>query len=132
MPYIIYGRNPVKEALESPRKKPIQLYLQNDIQGDVINKIIEGANRLKIPIHRFDKNTLQKIVGYQAHHQGVVLVYEPLGNPTWKDILIKAKSKRDSLVVFVDSVEDPRNLGAILRTAAAFGVDGVIISKAHT
>lgn len=132
MPYIIYGRNPVKEALESPRKKPIQLYLQNDIQGDVINKIIEGANRLKIPIHRFDKNTLQKIAGYQAHHQGVVLVYEPLGNPTWKDILIKAKSKRDSLVVFVDSVEDPRNLGAILRTAAAFGVDGVIISKAHT
>ncbi|NLJ50434.1 MAG: 23S rRNA (guanosine(2251)-2'-O)-methyltransferase RlmB [Candidatus Atribacteria bacterium] len=132
MPYIIYGRNPVREALESPRKKPIQLYLQNNIQGDVINKIIEEANRLKIPLNRLDKLALQKIAGYQAHHQGVLLVYEPLGNPTWKDILIKVKSKRDSLVVFVDSVEDPRNLGAILRTATAFGVDGVIISKAHT
>ncbi|MDI9594445.1 MAG: 23S rRNA (guanosine(2251)-2'-O)-methyltransferase RlmB [Atribacterota bacterium] len=132
MSNIIYGRNPVKVAMESPRKKPIQLYLQNDIQGEVIIKIIELANRLKIPFIRLDKFAIQKIVGYPAHHQGVVLVYEPLGSPTWKDILTKAKSKKDSLVVFVDSVEDPRNLGAILRTASAFGVDGVITSKAHT
>ena len=132
MQYILYGRNPVKAALESPRKKPIQLYLQNEIQGETINKIIEIANRLKIPISRLDKLALQKIAGPQAHHQGVLLVYEPIGNPTWKEILNQAKSKQDSLIVFVDSVEDPRNLGAILRTASAFGVDGVITSKAHT
>jgi 23S rRNA (guanosine2251-2'-O)-methyltransferase len=47
------------------------------------------------------------------------LVYEPLGNPTWKDILSKQNPKGNSLVVFIDSVEDPRNLGAILRTASA-------------
>ena len=132
MQNIIYGRNPVIGALESPRKKPLKLYLQKDIQGEVINKIVDLANRLNLPLDRLDKFALQKIAGYQAHHQGVLLVYEPLGNPTWKDILIKAKSKRDSLVVFIDSVEDPRNLGAILRTASAFGVDGVITSKAHT
>jgi len=132
MKNFIYGRNPVQAALDSQKKMPIQLFIQKEIHGNAMNRILETATRKKVTISTVERHELQKIVGSSALHQGVVLIYEPLGAPTWKDILLKVKSKPEALVVFVDSVEDPRNLGAIIRTASAFGVDGIITSKAHS
>ena len=132
MRHIIYGRNPVKAALDSPRRKPIRLLVQKDIQGKTVRSILEAATQKRLPIEVAEKEVLQKMVGPHALHQGMLLFYEPLGGPTWQDILLKAKANPDAIVVFVDSVEDPRNLGALLRTASALGVEGVILSKAHT
>jgi 23S rRNA (guanosine2251-2'-O)-methyltransferase len=66
-----------------------------------------------------------------AVHQGIALEAEPLPEAFLQDIVIKAESRAESLLVILDQVTDPHNVGAILRSAAAFGADGVITTERH-
>lgn len=128
----IYGRHPVFEALRAQKRAFERLLLGKDIQGDIVRRIEGLAQSLGIPIERVDRKVLEELVGKDAVHQGVVLLCGEKVTPSWKEILTKVKGTRDALVLFIDRVEDPRNLGAIIRTAAFFGVHGVIVSKARS
>ena len=87
-------------------------------QGKIIEEIKQLSQRRKIPWEVKDKVFLEELVGKGANHQGVVLVAQPRIFPSWQEILEKNKVSPEATVVFVDRVEDPVNLGAIIRTAA--------------
>ncbi|MGQ9622308.1 MAG: 23S rRNA (guanosine(2251)-2'-O)-methyltransferase RlmB [Candidatus Caldatribacteriaceae bacterium] len=128
----LYGRHPVWEALKTRRRAFERLLVGKGAQGELIQKIESLAQSLSIPTERVDRETLESLVGREAVHQGVVLVFREGEKPSWKDLLRRTREKKDALVLFVDRVEDPRNLGAVIRTAAFFGIDGVVVSKARS
>lgn len=128
----LYGRHPVWEALKARKRVFERLLVGRGAQGELIQKIESLAQSLGIPIERVRRETLESLVGQEAVHQGVVLVFREEEKSSWKDLLQRTKQKKGALILFVDRVEDPRNLGAIIRTAAFFGIDGVVVSKARS
>lgn len=128
----IYGRHPVFEALRAKKRAFERLFLGKNAQGDIIRRIESLARDLGVPVERVDREVLEGLVGKEAVHQGVVLLCGEKAVPSWKELLKRTREHKDALVLFVDRVEDPRNLGAIIRTAAFFGVDGIVVSKARS
>jgi 23S rRNA (guanosine2251-2'-O)-methyltransferase len=128
----IYGRHPVFEALRARRRVFERLLLAKNTHGDLVRRIESLAASLGVPVERVEHRVLEDLVGKNAVHQGVVLLCGEKKGLSWKDLLGSTRNRRDALVLFVDRVEDPRNLGAIIRTAAFFGVDGVVVSKARS
>ena len=116
----IYGKNTVKATLlNNSRAKTLYTVNKND-------EFISLAKKNKIEIKVVDNNYLNKLV--QGNHQGVVLEIENYSYVSVDEIIKETKLKYP-FVVMLDGLEDPHNLGAILRTCDASGVDGVIIGK---
>ena len=123
---IIYGRNPVKELMSS-EKTINKIYIQKglkelaDIKKEAINK--------KIVVVDCDKYKLDKLAENKSH-QGIAAAYTEYKYYDVEDILEEAKAKNESpLVVILDKIEDPQNLGAMIRTAECMGAHGVIIAR---
>lgn len=124
----IEGRNSVLEALHSDRTINKILVAKGSREGS-INKIIALAKERKIVITEVMKQKLDSISDTGAH-QGVVAFVSPVEYVDVKDILEEAKRREEPpFVVILDEIEDPHNLGAILRTADAVGAHGVVIPK---
>ena len=90
--------------------------------------ILDKLKTKRIPIERLDKSGLDKLAD-GGLHQGIVAVVLNFRYFSLEEILASSQTKKFPLVVVLDSLKDPHNLGAILRTCDAFGVDGVIIKK---
>ncbi len=124
---IIFGRNPVIEALKSDRQIEKLVVIKNG-EGS-IKRIEKMARDSKIPIQYVDKKALDRFAG-STKHQGVAAQTSPYKYYEVEDILAKASDKgEEPFLVILDSVEDPHNLGAIIRTADGAGAHGVIIPK---
>ncbi|MBU7007483.1 23S rRNA (guanosine(2251)-2'-O)-methyltransferase RlmB [Phosphitispora fastidiosa] len=124
----ILGRNPVMEALKSGRQVHRVLVAKGSGKGSVV-EIISRARDARIPIQEVERNALDKMTGGQ-NHQGVVALVPAMEYVEVADILDTARKKGEPpFVLVLDEIEDPHNLGAILRTADAAGVHGVIIPK---
>ncbi len=124
----VIGRHPVKEALKSDREIN-KLFVQEGQSGRPIDEIIQLANKKKIVVNFVPKSKLDTLSDHQ-NHQGVVLSSSPVEYATI-DELFEVAEARDERPFFVmlDGIEDPHNLGSILRTADATGVHGVIIPE---
>lgn len=116
----IYGKNTVKEALLVNKNTVKLLVTKNN------EEFINLAKKKKIEFNIVDNGYLNKIVN--GNHQGVVLEIESYSYSTVDEIINETKLKYP-LIVMLDGLEDPHNLGAILRTCDAAGVNGVIIGK---
>lgn len=116
----IYGKNTVKAALLN-NKRIIKLYVSKNN-----DEFITLAIKNKIDYKIVDNTFLKKLV--DGNHQGVVLEIEEYSYATVDEIVNTSKLKYP-FIVMLDGLEDPHNLGAILRTCDASGVDGVIIGK---
>ncbi len=124
MSEIIYGRNPVLEALESDIKLE-SLLIQNGLEGSV-KKIIGKARDKGVRIKYGSKRDLDRVS--EAAHQGVIAFIEMYRYSSLEDIFDKAEASGEKpFVIILDGIEDPHNLGAIIRTAEAAGVHGIII-----
>lgn len=124
----VVGRNPVLELLKTNKEIDKIYILKGDLQGS-IKKIVGMAKDRKIIIQEVDKNKLDLMAGNNAH-QGVAALVTGFKYSTIDDILNKAKNKGESpFVIILDGIEDPHNLGAIIRTAECAGVHGIIIPK---
>ena len=119
---IIFGRNPVKEALHSNRVKTV--YLANNFSFAEILSLIEEK---KIPVVCKSVKELDSMCG--GVHQGVAAVIKDYEYYSLDSVLDRARKQSNSLVVILDGINDPHNLGAILRSADVFNVTGVIIPK---
>ena len=124
----IVGRNPVLEVLKSEKEIEKILVIKGELKGS-INKIIGIAKDRNIIIQQVNKNKLDQISQGNAH-QGVAALSSPYNYSSIDEILGKAKKlNQPPFVIILDSIEDPHNLGAIIRTAECGGVHGIIIPK---
>ncbi len=123
---IICGRNPVIEALKS--KAPIDtVYISGD--GGSLGKIRSLAKEAGAVVKNADSKKLDQLTGGKAH-QGVAAVGACAEYVTVEDILaVSAKKGTQPFIIICDEIEDPHNLGAIIRTAETAGADGIIIPK---
>lgn len=123
---IIVGKNPVKEALKS-ETTITKLYIQKGIHD--MENVVALAKERKIRIDFTDKNYLDKMSEF-GKHQGLIAIAEEFKYSSLEEIRQSAVDKNESLFVLIlDGVEDPHNLGSILRVAECSGVHGVIIPK---
>lgn len=123
---IIVGRNPVTEALKSGRE--IDKLLVSATEGSMI-KILAQAKEKGIPVMKVEKAALDRIATGQAH-QGVAAYISPYEYAELDDIFAKAdEAGEEPFIIILDNLEDPHNLGAIMRTAECAGAHGIIIPK---
>lgn len=122
---IIYGKNAVTEALKAER--PIDtVYLLKNAQG--MNQIVALAKKQGIVIKDVSEDKLKAMCGDK--HGGTAAVMSAVTYCTVDDILENAEKKgKPPFIIICDEIQDPHNLGAIIRTAEASGADGVIIPK---
>ncbi len=124
----IEGRNSVLELLESG-KDVNKIFIEKGEKHGSINKIVGIARDRKIVIVEVDKVKLNKMSQTQ-NHQGVIAIVPPFNYCQVEDILQKAKDKNEKpFVLILDGIEDPHNLGSIIRTAETAGVHGIVIPK---
>lgn len=123
---LVYGRNAVLELLKSD-KDINKIFIEKGEKHGSINEIIARAKDAKIVLVEVEKSKLDMMA---ENNQGVVAVIPPFNYSEIEDILAYAKEKEeDPFVLILDGIEDPHNLGAIIRTAETAGVHGIIIPK---
>lgn len=122
------GRNAVLEAFRSG-KTIDKLFILDGCQDGPIKSIVREAKKTDAIINYVDKERLDRLAG-TGHHQGVVAIGAAYEYAEVDDILESAKEKGEDPFIFIlDEIEDPHNLGAIIRTANLAGAHGVIIPK---
>ena len=125
---IVIGRNSVLELIKSG-KDINKLYIQKGDRHGSINEIISRARENRIVIKEVEKNKLDEMCENQ-NHQGVIATVPPFEYSDVDDILNLAKQKHEKpFIIILDEIEDPHNLGSIIRTAECVGAHGVIIPK---
>lgn len=124
----VEGRNAVLELLESNRDVN-KIYISDGEKHGSINKIIAIAKEKKIIINEISKAKLNQMAQTE-NNQGVIAIVPPFDYCDVDDILQTAKEKNEKpFILILDGIEDPHNLGSIIRTAETAGVHGVIIPK---
>ncbi|WP_429930032.1 TrmH family RNA methyltransferase [Agrobacterium vitis] len=119
----LYGLHTVRAALNNPERKPIKLSLT---QNALVRLEIGPVDALPFPVDIVTPQDLDKHLGPEAIHQGVMLETRPLP-PRRLEAL-----KESPLLLVLDQVTDPHNVGAIMRTAVAFGAGAVITTMRHS
>ena len=127
---VVTGRNSVLEALRA-KIPATAFYIATRIEmDDRVKEMISIATQRGIPILEVMKPELDRMGGYDSVHQGVAIKVPPYEYAHPNDLLEKAfDSKKAPLFVALDGITDPRNLGAIIRSTAAFGGDGIILPQ---
>jgi 23S rRNA (guanosine2251-2'-O)-methyltransferase len=126
---LICGINPVMEALNAGSRHFDRLLVVKGIRNQRVSEAIARASQLGIPLRFEPRETLDRMAG-GIPHQGLVAVVSAKPVVTLDKLLDEARTP--ALLVLLDGVEDPRNLGAILRTVDAAGADGVLLPDRHS
>lgn len=125
---MIIGRHPAMAALRS-NQTINKVFVQSNLTADAIGEIVALAKRKGIIVSVVPKSKLDQL-SHNQNHQGVVLTVAAFEYATIDDLFKRAAQKHaDPLFLILDGIEDPHNLGSILRTADAVGIHGVIIPK---
>jgi 23S rRNA (guanosine2251-2'-O)-methyltransferase len=121
---LIAGRRPVEEAFVA-RRPAIRLLVVPQRRG-ALEKLVLHATNLRIPIIEVEGGSLTALAGFDGH-QGIALVVEPRTFASPDDILARAAERKEPpFILVLDSLEDPHNVGSLLRSAEAAGVHGVL------
>jgi 23S rRNA (guanosine2251-2'-O)-methyltransferase len=116
-----HGRHPIEAALANPLRDVLRLVALPGAADDL------GQDRL--PVETVDRKTLESLLPADAVHQGLALKTRPLVQPDVDEV---ARPAGPGLIAILDQVSDPHNVGAILRSAAAFGLRAVIVQDRHS
>jgi 23S rRNA (guanosine2251-2'-O)-methyltransferase len=119
----LWGKHAVAAALDNPERKVLKAWATRDAAG-----FMQFPD--DVPVTLAEAPDLGRLVPHDAPHQGVVIEVEPLDG-AWLDELIGGSAERSILLV-LDQVTDPHNVGAILRSAAAFGAAGIVTQDRHS
>ena len=118
---VIYGFHAVIEALKNPRRKAMVLH----VTENALNRLNDALPRLPVPARLARPEEIDRLTGSGAVHQGIALEVDGLPAADLADL------SGEGIVLVLDQVTDPHNVGAILRTAAAFAAEGVIVTERH-
>lgn len=125
---IIVGRNAVGEALRGQRSIN-KILVQDGARGGSLGEIINMAKSKNIPLEFVKEDKLDKLAK-GVRHQGVAALAAPIAFQTLEDVFAKAEAKgEDPFILLLDELQDPQNVGALIRTADAAGVHGVLLPK---
>lgn len=127
---LVIGRNAVLELLKTGREID-KLYVKRGDRVGSIKAIVAIAMSRGIPVIEVDSGRLDKITGC-TNHQGVAVLTPVVGYASLEDIFTRADTRSEKpFIVIADGIEDPHNLGALIRSAEGAGAHGVIIGKRH-
>ncbi len=126
----IYGRNPVEEALAAGRRTATEIVLPPAYpdEDDQIRRIRDEARARRLVVRTMERDQLDRLTRF-GHHQGVALKTTGYPYVGFEEILAVVREDENALVLVLDHLEDPQNVGSILRTACAVGVTGVVIPE---
>ena len=127
--FFIVGKHAVMGALKNPSRKVLRVFLTEESKKN-IHRENQNQNLLKdIKVHFKNKKELDKYTGKEdILHQGYVAEIEHLDNLSLKEFI---RNKTNLTLACLDEVTDPRNIGSIIRSAASFDLDGIIIKERH-
>lgn len=126
--FYIYGMQPVIETLNDSPKSIIAVYTESSPKEPRFEQIRAQARKLKIPVNSAPDKKLKELVG-DVNHQGVVMLLKEFPYTDFAEWLEGLNLEENPSVLLLDEIQDPHNLGAIIRSAAAFGVSGILLSK---
>jgi 23S rRNA (guanosine2251-2'-O)-methyltransferase len=129
---LLYGVNPLLEALRQGGRIPTEIVVAEGVRDERLRELIDLAQSRNISVKRAPRSTIDQAVG-NTHHQGVMARVAAARYADPDDLLssiaARVGGEPEPLVVVLDGVEDPRNLGAILRTSECAGVNGVFVPE---
>ena len=120
-PFFLYGLHTVRAALDNVSRKKSRLLAT----PNALNRLRETGPVAGVPIEEVTPKALDTLLGGEAVHQGVALEVDPVTRSSLKEV------DKSDLIVVLDQVTDPHNVGAILRTACAFGADAVLTTARY-
>lgn len=124
---LTFGRHSVMESLKQGHGN--KLYMQSDLKSDKLASFKEEARRQSVPVSFVPKQKLDQMTE-NGNHQGVVLTISPYQYYDLSQLIAESLVKKtDPVFLMLDGIEDPHNLGSMMRTADASGMDGIIIAK---
>jgi 23S rRNA (guanosine2251-2'-O)-methyltransferase len=130
----VYGFHAVREAWLNPARKIKTLYLTESAEAEfapVLKQAYESGIERPSAV-TIDKQKLDFMLPRNTVHQGIGIIAEDLDEVSIQDFIIKSKSQDKTVLLMLDQVTDPHNVGAILRSACAFGADGVIMQRKNS
>jgi 23S rRNA (guanosine2251-2'-O)-methyltransferase len=127
--FFIIGQHAVVEALRNPKRKVLRVFLTEESKKNIHRKSPKKNLLEDVKVYFKTKKELDKYSTKEnLLHQGYVAEVEHLEKPILKDFI---KEKKETTLVCLDGVTDPRNIGSLIRSAASFKIDGIIIKERH-
>lgn len=120
---LIYGKNPVIEAINA--RKALKVFLVHNFNDQKVINLIKDN---KLPVVSISPNEMEKMCDGGVH-QGLAAELKPYQTVSLEEIIIKANKKNKKIIVMLDNINDPHNLGAILRSADVFEAAGIVLPK---
>ncbi len=130
----LFGRHAVLAALSNPARRCLRLVVcaaPDTALEDELNKASAQSGRDLPAAEQIDRNDLAALLGPGAVHQGIALLVEPLPETALETVLGASSENDRALIVVLDQATDPRNVGAVMRSAAAFGALAVVVQTKH-
>lgn len=126
---IIYGINPVLEALRAERQTLHQILIAGGKHGPSFQALRQLAREKQIPLRVRPQGVMNKLAGTE-HHQGVIGFRAGFPYASWEDLIHSIRSAPGrAVVLLLDSIQDPQNLGSLIRTAESCGARGIILPR---
>ncbi len=129
----IYGRQPVREVLRAGKRRVAALYVGETAKPTPdLDDIVQTASSAGVEIRRVKRHRLEQMAGPHGNHQGVALETGRYRYAEWRDALsalVTAAASHNPIVLLLDRIQDPQNLGSLLRSSDALGVDLVVLPK---
>ena len=120
---LIYGKNPVIEAINA--KKALKVFLVHNFNDQKVINLIKDN---KLPVVSISSNEMEKMCDGGVH-QGLAAELKPYQTVSLEEIIIRANKKTKKIIVMLDNINDPHNLGAILRSTDVFEAAGIVLPK---
>ena len=128
---LIYGRQAVLEALKHKRLR--RIYVQEGQQGSVIDSIVSQAGENNVPLAKVDRSEFLALIKEISGHQGVAALSVPFRYLSLEQLIGTARAESSApFLLLLDHLQDPQNLGSIIRTADAAGVHGLVIPDSRS
>ena len=126
----VYGRKPVLEALSDERLTVHKVIVAERAAGGPVTAILEAAQRRGVPVRRASAHRVKVLAGNGRHDQGVLADVVAPGMRLLKDYLAELPPRAPTSLLVLDRLTNPANVGMVLRTATAAGLDGVLLPGA--
>jgi len=124
----IYGIHAVKSALKNKKRDHLKLVISSN-HNQLLNSLEKNVKNSIKEIKKLSNQEMYKNYGSENNHQGIILTTSNLTQPNLNEILIKSLDKKNEIIVMLDHVNDPNNIGSIMRSCALFKCKTIIVAK---